>query len=163
MYLHSLPRYLKEKQKSAETVEDTLEGWLRTGDVGKLDSDGYLFITGRIKEILITAGGENVPPVLLEDKIKEVLPLISNAMVVGDRKPFLNCLLTIKTEIDPNTMLPLDTLAPAAKTWLSSKADIHSAKVLSDLLTGENYSKLADAIQKGINTVNVYALEFVVI
>ena len=154
---HVMMGYLKEKQKSAETVEDTLEGWLRTGDVGKLDSDGYLFITGRIKEILITAGGENVPPVLLEDKIKEVLPLISNAMVVGDRKPFLNCLLTIKTEIDPNTMLPLDTLAPSAKTWLSSKADIHSAKVLSDLLTGENYSKLADAIQKGINTVNVYA------
>ena len=55
----------------------------RTGDVGMIDSDGFLFITGRIKEILITAGGENVPPVPIEDDIKEELPCVSNAIVVG--------------------------------------------------------------------------------
>ena len=58
--------------------------WLfRTGDVGMIDSDGFLFITGRIKEILITAGGENVPPVPIEDDIKQELPCVSNAIVVG--------------------------------------------------------------------------------
>ena len=55
----------------------------RTGDVGMIDSDGFLFITGRIKEILITAGGENVPPVPIEDDIKQELPCVSNAIVVG--------------------------------------------------------------------------------
>ena len=55
----------------------------RTGDVGNLDSDGFLYITGRIKEIIVTAGGENVPPVPIEDDIKQELPCISNALVVG--------------------------------------------------------------------------------
>jgi long-chain-fatty-acid--CoA ligase ACSBG len=66
------------------------------GDIGCIDTNGYLKVTGRIKEIIITAGGENVPPLLIEDSIKEALPCISNAMVVGDGKKFLSCLLTIK-------------------------------------------------------------------
>ena len=57
--------------------------YYRTGDVGNLDSDGFLYITGRIKEIIVTAGGENVPPVPIEDDIKQELPCISNALVVG--------------------------------------------------------------------------------
>ena len=66
------------------------------GDIGCVDEQGYLKITGRIKELIITAGGENVPPLIIEDAIKEELPCISNAMVVGDRKKFLSCLLTMK-------------------------------------------------------------------
>ena len=66
------------------------------GDIGCIDSKGYLRITGRIKELIITAGGENVPPLLIEDAIKEQLPCISNVMVVGDKKKFLSCLLTMK-------------------------------------------------------------------
>ena len=66
------------------------------GDIGCLDGNGYLEITGRIKEIIITAGGENIPPLVIEDAIKAELPCISNAMVVGDRKKFLSCLLTMK-------------------------------------------------------------------
>ena len=56
----------------------------RTGDVGMVDSEGYLTITGRIKEIIVTAGGENVPPVPIEDDIKQELPCISNALIVGN-------------------------------------------------------------------------------
>ena len=64
------------------------------------DEEGYYSITGRIKELIITAGGENVPPVLIEEAIKKELPCISNAMVVGDRKKFLSCILTFKVDVD---------------------------------------------------------------
>ena len=66
------------------------------GDIGCLDEQGYLKITGRIKELIITSGGENVPPLIIEDAIKLELPCISNVMVVGDGKKFLSCLLTVK-------------------------------------------------------------------
>lgn len=85
---------------------------MHSGDVGKLDSRGNLCITGRIKELIITAGGENVAPVLIEEILKEELKFISNALVVGDAKKFLAVILTIKHEIDkegklkPNTLLP---------------------------------------------------------
>ena len=68
----------------------------RSGDIATEDIDGYVTITGRIKELIITAGGENVPPVLIEDSIKRELPCVSNAMVVGDRKKFLSAILTLK-------------------------------------------------------------------
>ena len=64
------------------------------------DEEGYYSITGRIKELIITAGGENVPPVLIEEAVKRELPCISNAMVVGDRKKFLSCILTFKVDVD---------------------------------------------------------------
>ena len=73
--------------------------YILKGDIGCIDEDGYLKITGRIKEILITAGGENVPPLLIEDAIKEALPCVSNVMVVGDKKKFLCCLITMKGKI----------------------------------------------------------------
>lgn len=64
--------------------------------MGRLDPRGNLYITGRIKELLITAGGENVAPVLIENVIVEELKFISNVMVVGDAKPFLSILITLK-------------------------------------------------------------------
>lgn len=83
--------YLFNEEKTKEAIGD--DGWLHTGDIGKEMTNGYFKITGRIKELIITAGGENVPPVLIEDTIKKELPCISNAMVIGDKKKFLSCLL----------------------------------------------------------------------
>ncbi|MEU7141824.1 AMP-dependent synthetase/ligase [Nocardia sp. NPDC046473] len=70
------------------------EGWLRTGDIGELDADGYLRITGRKKEILVTSGGKNVAPAPLEDRLR-LHPLVSNCMVVGDGRDFVTALVTL--------------------------------------------------------------------
>ena len=83
--------YYKEPLATADAMVD---GWLRTGDLGRLDADGYLSITGRKKEIIITAGGKNIAPRNIEDALKES-PLVSEAVVIGDRKKFLTVLLTL--------------------------------------------------------------------
>ncbi len=70
-------------------------GWLPTGDMGRLDDDGFLYITGRLKELLITAGGENVPPTLIEAALTRAMPWLSSCVVVGDRQKFLAVLLAV--------------------------------------------------------------------
>lgn len=79
------------------TIEAFTEGWFKTGDLGAIDEDGFLTITGRKKEIIVTAGGKNVAPALLEDQLR-AHPLISQALVVGDAKPFVGALITIDPE-----------------------------------------------------------------
>jgi long-chain acyl-CoA synthetase len=73
------------------------DGWFRTGDLGSLDDDGYLRITGRKKEIIVTAGGKNVAPAVLEDRLR-AHPLISQVVVVGDGRPFIGALVTLDAE-----------------------------------------------------------------
>jgi len=80
------------------TAESFVNGWYKTGDVGALDDDGYLWITGRIKEIIVTAGGKNVAPATLEDPIR-ANPLIGQCVVVGDKKPFIAALITLDSEM----------------------------------------------------------------
>ena len=86
--------YYKNEEATAETIVD---GWLHTGDLGEVDSDGYLKITGRKKDIIITAGGKNITPANLEAEIKQH-PLISQCVVVGDRRPYLVCVVTLDPE-----------------------------------------------------------------
>ncbi len=73
------------------------DGWLHTGDLGELDDDGYLRVTGRKKDIIVTAGGKNVAPAVLEDRLR-AHPLVSQCMVVGDGRPFVACLVTLDEE-----------------------------------------------------------------
>lgn len=82
------------------TAEAMAGDWFHTGDIGELDSDGYLKITGRKKEIIVTAGGKNVAPAVLEDRLR-AHPLISQAMVVGDDRPYIAALITIDAEEYP--------------------------------------------------------------
>ena len=89
--------YWRNDQASAETLSD---GWLRTGDLGSIDSDGFLSITGRKKELIVTAGGKNVSPAVLEDRVR-AHALVSQCMVVGDQRPFVAALVTIDEEALP--------------------------------------------------------------
>jgi long-chain acyl-CoA synthetase len=86
--------YWRNEQATDEAFTD---GWFKTGDLGAVDEDGFLTITGRKKEIIVTAGGKNVAPAVLEDQLR-AHSLISQAMVVGDAKPFIGALITIDPE-----------------------------------------------------------------
>jgi len=87
--------YWNNPEKTAETF--TEDGWLKTGDVGMLDNQGFLKITGRLKDIIITAGGKNITPAEIENKLK-FSPYISDVVVIGDKRKFLTCLVMIDQE-----------------------------------------------------------------
>ena len=89
--------YWKNEQATTEALED---GWFHSGDIGELDDAGFLTITGRKKEIIVTAGGKNVAPAVLEDRLR-AHPLVSQCMVVGDQQPFIAALVTIDLEALP--------------------------------------------------------------
>ena len=86
---HNLP------EKTAEAF--TADGWLRTGDLAEIDDEGHIIITGRIKDIIITAGGKNVSPIPLEEEIAKC-PIVEHCVVVGDQRPFIGALVTLDPE-----------------------------------------------------------------
>ncbi len=88
-------RYWGNEAATADMLDDA--GWLHTGDIGSLDDEGFLRVTGRKKELIVTAGGKNVAPAVLEDRLR-AHPLISQCMVIGDGKPYIACLITLDAE-----------------------------------------------------------------
>jgi len=86
--------YLNQPEKTAETLVD---GWIRTGDVGELDEEGNLSITDRLKDIIITAGGKNITPSVMENELK-FSPYVSDAVIIGDKRKYLTCLIMIDQE-----------------------------------------------------------------
>jgi long-chain acyl-CoA synthetase len=124
--------YWKNEQATKEAVDS--EGWFHTGDLGELDDDGFLRITGRKKEILVTAGGKNVAPAVLEDRLR-AHALVSQCIVVGDGRPFIGALITLDEEALPG--------------WLEQKgkpADTPVEKLRDDEdLTAEIEAAVADA------------------
>ncbi|KAJ8936507.1 hypothetical protein NQ314_012371, partial [Rhamnusium bicolor] len=150
---HVFMGYLNEMEKTAEALDP--DGWLHTGDLGRIDEKGFVYITGRLKELLITAGGENVPPVPIEQMVKYELPHISNAFLVGDKRKFLSILLTFKTQVDPDTGAPLDELLPTVQDWL--KRLECPATTVTEILKGGPDTKLLDALKEGIDRVNQQA------
>ncbi|XIA66130.1 AMP-dependent synthetase/ligase [Bradyrhizobium sp. TZ2] len=87
--------YLNQPEKTAETID--AKGWLHTGDVGSIDNEGFVKITDRMKDIIITSGGKNITPSEIENQLK-FSPYISDAVVIGDKRPYLTCLLMIDHE-----------------------------------------------------------------
>jgi long-chain acyl-CoA synthetase len=121
------------------TSETVVDGWFHTGDIGELDSEGYLKITGRKKELIVTAGGKNVAPAVLEDRLR-AHPLVSQCMVVGDQKPFIACMITLDPEAVPG--------------WLKSKGrdESISAKELAN--DPEVVAEIQAAVDEANNAVS---------
>jgi long-chain acyl-CoA synthetase len=130
--------YAKDPEATAEVLSD---GWLHTGDLGELDSDGFLQITGRKKDIIITAGGKNIAPKLLEGGLRNH-PLVSEAVVVGDRRRFLCALVTLDTEAAGKFMADRNLFGPPAESE-EIKAEIEQAvkAVNSDVAQVEQIKK----------------------
>ncbi|XP_029110560.1 long-chain-fatty-acid--CoA ligase ACSBG2 isoform X2 [Scleropages formosus] len=146
---HVFMGYLNMPDKTEEALD--AEGWLHSGDLGKQNTDGFLFITGRIKELIITAGGENIPPVPIEDAVKEAVPLISNAMLIGDKRKFLSMLLTIKCQVNADTGEPEDELTEEAVEQCRKLGS--TATRVSQIARGRD-NVIDTAIQEGIKRVN---------
>ncbi|GAB3006395.1 long-chain fatty acid--CoA ligase [Amycolatopsis acidiphila] len=130
----------------AATKESLEEGWFHTGDLGELDEDGFLKITGRKKEIIVTAGGKNVAPSGLEDTLR-ANPLISQAMVVGDRRPFIGVLVTIDEEFFPAWKSQHGKPASATVSDLAGDADLR-AEIQAAVDEANKQVSHAEAIKK---------------
>lgn len=144
--------YAFDKEKTIQSVDSN--GWLHSGDIGVKDQDGFFKIIGRQKEIIITAGGKNIPPVNIEDEIKTSLPnLISNVMVVGEGRSYLTCLLTLKVEDDPVTNMPSNKLDVQVMGVLTGLG-ISGVTTVEELLLSDKLLLLEAVIDKGIENAN---------
>jgi len=123
---HVFLGYFKNPGKTAETITD---GWLHTGDVGFIDGDGFLTITDRMKDIIITAGGKNVTPSEIENQLK-FSPFISDAVVIGDQRRFLSCLVMIDHET-------VAQFAQERNVPFTNFASLCRAQEIQDLIWGE--------------------------
>ena len=141
----------------AATAAAFTDGWFRTGDLGSMDADGYLRITGRKKEIIVTAGGKNVAPAPLEDPVR-AHPLVSQCVVVGDQRPFIGALITLDAEMlptwlanhgkepmtvpeaakDPVVLEHLQMAVDRANAKVSKAESVRAFQVLDDDFTVEN-------------------------
>ncbi len=119
--------YLNQPEKTAETIDK--DGWLHTGDVGMIDNEGYVKITDRMKDIIITAGGKNITPSEIENGLK-FSPYISDAVVIGDKRPFLTCLVMIDQE-------NVEKYAQDLDIPFTNYASLCRAKEVQDLIWSE--------------------------
>jgi len=110
--------------EAATAQEMTSDGWFRTGDIGEIDGDGFLRITGRKKEIIVTAGGKNVAPAVLEDRLR-ANPVISQCVVVGDNKPYIGALITLDQDALPQ-ILSANNIEAAPMSQLAANPDVRA-------------------------------------
>jgi long-chain acyl-CoA synthetase len=135
--------YHKNPEATSETIVD---GWLHTGDIGEVDADGFIKITGRKKDIIITAGGKNITPANLEAEIKQH-PLVSQCVVVGDRRPYLVALVTLEPEeavkYAQENDLPEDLAQLAANPDIKASIEAHVEKINQNFARVEQVKKIA--------------------
>ncbi|PZR55303.1 long-chain fatty acid--CoA ligase [Xylanimonas oleitrophica] len=144
---HLFRAYHNQPELTAEAIQD---GWFRTGDIGSLDAQGRLRITGRKKEIIVTAGGKNVAPAVLEDRLRSH-PIVSQVVVVGDQKPFIAALVTLDAEMLPG--------------WLSTRGlpamPLQEARTHPDVLAHleRAVSRANEAVSRAESIRKIHVLE----
>jgi long-chain acyl-CoA synthetase len=135
--------YHKNPEATAETIVD---GWLHTGDIGEIESDGFIKITGRKKDIIITAGGKNITPANLEAEIKQH-PMVSQCVVVGDRRPYLVALVTLDPEeavkYAQENDLPEDPVQLAQNPDVKAAIEAHVEKINQNFARVEQVKKIS--------------------
>ena len=135
--------YHKNPEATRETIVD---GWLHTGDLGEIEPDGFIKITGRKKDIIITAGGKNITPANLEAEIKQH-PLVSQCVVVGDRRPYLVALVTLDPEeavkYAEEKDLPEDPAQLASNAEVKAAIEAHVEKINQSFARVEQVKKIA--------------------
>jgi long-chain acyl-CoA synthetase len=141
------PNIFKGYYKNEEATRETLvDGWLHTGDIGEIDADGFLKITGRKKDIIITAGGKNITPANLEAEIKQH-PLVSQCVVIGDRRPYLVALVTLDPEeaikFARENGLSEDLGAIASNEQVKAAIDAHVEKINEKFARVEQVKKVS--------------------
>ncbi|MGW2324470.1 AMP-dependent synthetase/ligase [Streptomyces sp. NPDC001700] len=148
---HLFTEYWNNEAATAEALSD---GWFHTGDVGALDEDGYLTITGRKKEIIITAGGKNVAPAVIEDRIR-AHALVAECMVVGDGRPFVGALITLDEEFLPRWA------AEHGKPEGATAADLcEDAELLAELQTAVDDGNAAVSKAESVRKFRVLTQQF---
>jgi long-chain acyl-CoA synthetase len=139
---HVFRSYRNDPAATAEVFQD---GWFRTGDIGALDEDGYLSITARRKELIVTGSGKNVAPALLEDRLRGH-PLVSQVVVVGDKRPFVAALITLDEEMIPG-WLANHGKSPLTLEQARIDPDIHASLARGVARTNEVVSR-AESIRE---------------
>ena len=142
--------YHKDDASTKAAIDE--KGYLHSGDVGHIGKHGHLFITGRLKELIITAGGENVAPVLIENEIKAAVPEISQCVIIGENKKYLAALITLKHEV-VGEGLPGENLDK--HVLLNFKDQGIAATKVKDLRTDPNFVKYIEA---GLGKANAKAI-----
>ena len=145
---HVMKGYYNNQEATDETI---IDGWLHTGDVGKIDDDGFLFITGRMKEIYVSSSGKNVAPLVIEETMKSI-PLVSQCYLVGDGRKFCSALITLdmgiilrdKLNIDPNS-IPKDPIK-------QNEMIVDKGSALSDFTNSE---EVFNEIKEKIDEMNL--------
>jgi long-chain-fatty-acid--CoA ligase ACSBG len=150
---NSFMGYVYNIEKTRETIDDEL--WLHTGDVGYIDKNGFLYLTGRIKELIITAGGENIPFLNIENAVVAECSAISNAFLIGDKRKFLTMLISLKTEVDSNGV-PQDELAEDTLHHMTELG--LNYKLISEILDAGPDEKVLNLIQGAIDRANAKAI-----
>jgi long-chain acyl-CoA synthetase len=120
---HLFRGYWKNPEATAEALD--ADGWFHTGDIGEIDDDGFVRITGRKKELIVTAGGKNVAPAVLEDRVRGHW-LVSQCLVVGDQKPYVAALVTIDAESLPRWLEKAGRPADTALADLVDDEELHA-------------------------------------
>lgn len=150
---HIMMGYLNREDATRKDM--TEDGWLKTGDLVSIDQDGFHFIVGREKDLIITAGGENIAPQTIHDTVKDKLPIISQVLLLGDKQKFVSTFLTLAVEVNTDTMEPTSKLSSAARDWCRSVGS--NANTVEDILRGPDH-RVMKGLQAGIDAANRQAV-----